>query len=80
MATDETAGGGAGGGVGRTPTVVRAARWILFGLLIASAALTLFGLPELQRAVAAGRWPPLALAAGPALLAAPTCSRRRPGR
>jgi hypothetical protein len=48
---------------------VRSARWILFGILIVSAALTLFGLPELQRAVAAGRWPPLALAAGPALLA-----------
>jgi hypothetical protein len=48
---------------------VRAARWVLFGLLIASAGLTLFGLPELQRAVASGRWPPLALAAGPVLLA-----------
>lgn len=57
------------GGGGRTPASVRAARWVLFALLIASAALTLFGLPELQRAVAAGRWPPLALAAGPALLA-----------
>jgi hypothetical protein len=42
---------------------------VLFVLLISSAALTLFGLPELQRAVAAGRWPPLALAAGPVLLA-----------
>jgi hypothetical protein len=72
MATRETGDGGAAGGssgIGRTPSGVRAARWILFALLIASAALTLFGLPELQRAVAAGRWPPLALAAGPALLA-----------
>jgi hypothetical protein len=48
---------------------VRAARWVLFGLLLVSAALTLFGLPELQRAVAAGRWPPIALAVPPALLA-----------
>jgi hypothetical protein len=47
---------------------VRAARWVLFALLLASAALTLFGLPELQRAVAAGRWPTVALAAAPALL------------
>jgi hypothetical protein len=71
MATRETAGGGAASGasVVRSLAAVRAARWILFGLLIASAALTLFGLPELQRAVAEGRWPPLALAAGPALLA-----------
>jgi hypothetical protein len=47
---------------------VRAARWVLFGLLILSATLTLVGLPELQRAVAAGRWPPAALALPPALL------------
>jgi hypothetical protein len=47
---------------------VRAARWILFALLLASAGLTLFGLPDIQRAVAAGRFPPLALAVGPALL------------
>lgn len=52
----------------RTPRAVKAARWVLFVLLIVSAALTLFGLPELQRAVAAGRWPPIALAAPPALL------------
>jgi hypothetical protein len=52
----------------RTPRSVRVARWVLFGLLIVSAALTLFGLPELQRAVAAGRWPPIALALPPALL------------
>lgn len=53
----------------RTPAVVRAARWVLFGLLLVSAALTLFGLPELQRAVAEGRWPPATLAVPPALLA-----------
>jgi hypothetical protein len=53
----------------RTSRAVRAARWVLFGLLAASAALTLFGLPQIQRAVAAGRWPPAALAAPPALLA-----------
>jgi len=71
MATRQTGGGEAGGEdrIGRGPPAARVARWILFGLLIASAALTLFGLPELQRAVAEGRWPPLALAVGPALLA-----------
>lgn len=53
---------------GRTPRAVVAARWVLFALLIVSAALTLFGIPEMQRAVAAGRWPPIALAAPPALL------------
>jgi hypothetical protein len=56
------------GGRGRTPLAMRVARWVLFGLLIGSAALTLFGLPELQRAVAAGRWPPFMLALPPALL------------
>lgn len=71
MATHETAGGTAGGAsrVGRSPSGVRAARWVLIGLLFASAAITLFGFGELQRAVAEGRWPPLALAVGPALLA-----------
>jgi hypothetical protein len=54
---------------GRTPRAVRAARWVLFGLLIGSAALTLVGLPELRQAVAEGRWPPAALALPPALLA-----------
>ena len=58
-----------GARVGRTPQAVRAARWVLYVLLLVSAALTLFGLPELQRAVAAGRSPPVALAAPPALLA-----------
>ncbi len=49
--------------------LVRRARWVLFALLIASAALTLFVLPELQRAVASGRLPPVALAVPPAVLA-----------
>jgi hypothetical protein len=53
----------------RTPQSVRTARWVLFALLIGTAALTLFGLPELQRAVAEGRWPAAALALPPALLA-----------
>jgi hypothetical protein len=72
MATRDTAGGGAASGdagMARSPSAVRVARWVLFGLLLASAALTVFGLPELQRAVAEGRWPRLALAVGPALLA-----------
>src|SRR6266542_4771479 len=56
-------------GRARTPRGVRAARWVLFGLLLVSAGLTLFRLPELQHAVAAGRWPPIALAVPPALLA-----------
>ena len=53
----------------RTPTTVRALRWILFALLLASAVLTLVGVPELGRAVAAGRWPHAALAVPPATLA-----------
>lgn len=53
----------------RTPRSVRAARWGLFGLLLVSAAVTLFGLPELQRAVAEGRWPSAALAIPATLLA-----------
>lgn len=52
----------------RTPPGVKAARWVLFVLLLVSAGVTLFGLPELQRAVAQGRWPPAALAAPAALL------------
>jgi hypothetical protein len=60
---------GAGNGTrGRTQPAVKVARWVLFALLLLSAALTLFGLPELQRAVAAGRWPSAALALPPALL------------
>lgn len=54
---------------GRTPPMVRMMRWVLFGLLIVSAALSLVGLPELQEAVAAGRTPPVALALPPAFLA-----------
>jgi hypothetical protein len=49
---------------------VRVGRWVLFAVLVCSAALTLFGLPELQRAVSAGRWPSAALAVGPGLLLA----------
>ncbi len=61
--------GQAGEGRGRTPASVRAARWVLFGLLLVTAVLTLVGLPELQREVARGAWPRAALAAPPALLA-----------
>jgi hypothetical protein len=53
----------------RPPRYVRTLRWVLFALLIASAALALVGLPELQRAVAAGRWPRAALAAPAVVLA-----------
>jgi HEAT repeat protein len=56
-------------GAGRTPPSVRVLRWVLFALLLASAALTLVGLPELRRAVASGRWPSAALALPPAFLA-----------
>jgi hypothetical protein len=45
------------------------ARWVLWALLLLSSTLTLFGLPELQREVSAGRWPPATLALPPALLA-----------
>jgi hypothetical protein len=48
---------------------VKAARWVLFALLLTCAVLTLVGLPQIQRAVAAGRWPPITLALPPALLA-----------
>ncbi len=58
---------------GRTPASVRALRWILFALLLSAAALTLLGVPELGRAVAAGRWPRAALALPPATLAAFIC-------
>jgi len=57
------------GGGGKLPPFVRSLRWILFALLLVSAALTLVGLPELQREVAAGRWPRAALALPPSLLA-----------
>lgn len=55
-------------GRGRTPRSVRTARWVLFGLLFLTAALTLVGMPSLQRAVAQGRWPSVALAAPLVLL------------
>jgi hypothetical protein len=64
------ASGAGQGGRGRTPRAVRVARWVLYGVLVCSAALTLFGLPELQRAVSEGRWPPATLAIGPGLLLA----------
>ncbi len=66
---DAATGSGQGQGQERTPPVVRAARWVLYGLLLVTVALTLFGLPELQQEVAAGRWPTAALALPPALLA-----------
>lgn len=50
----------------RGATAIRRA---LFALLLVSAAVTLFGFPELQRAVAQGRWPPITLAIPAALLA-----------
>ncbi len=53
----------------RSPPIVRTLRWVLFAVLAGSAALTLVGLPELQRAVADGRWPRAALALPPAFLA-----------
>jgi hypothetical protein len=43
-------------------------RWILFVLLLLAAALTFVGLPELQRAVASGRWPRAILLGPPAIL------------
>lgn len=54
---------------GRLPGSVRALRWILFALLLLATVLTLVGLPELQREVAAGRFPRAALALPPAFLA-----------
>jgi hypothetical protein len=54
---------------GRTPRSARALRWIVLVLLLLSAVLTLAGLPELQREVAAGRVPRAALAVPPAFLA-----------
>lgn len=42
---------------------------MLFGLLLVSAGVTLFGLPELQRAISEGRWPPATLALPAGLLA-----------
>ncbi len=62
------AAGSAGEG-GRLPRSVRALRWILFALLLLSTVLTLVGLPELRREVAAGSFPRAALALPPAFLA-----------
>jgi hypothetical protein len=53
----------------RLPSAVRALRWILFALLVASAALTLVALPELQDAAASGRWPGAVRWIPPAFLA-----------
>lgn len=61
--------GGAVARVVRTPRSVKAARWVLFALLLICAVLTLVGLPQIQRAVASGRWPPITLALPPGLLA-----------
>lgn len=54
---------------GRAARGMRAGRWVLVGLLITSAVLTLFGLPEMRRAVGEGRWPPATLAVPAVLLA-----------
>jgi hypothetical protein len=48
--------------------LVRAARWVLWALLFVAAISTVAGLPELQEAVAAGRWPRATLAIPPLLL------------
>jgi hypothetical protein len=52
----------------RTPEAVKTARWVLLALLVLSAGVTLFGLPEIRRAVAEGRWPPATLAVPATLL------------
>jgi hypothetical protein len=61
-------GGPAVGRFGRP--FVRWARVPLYLLLLAAAALTLFGTPPLEQAVLEGRAPPVALVAAPGLLAA----------
>lgn len=61
-----TKGAGEGGDARGT---VGVARWVLWALLLVTAAVTLFALPALQRAVAAGRLSRVALAAPPVLLA-----------
>jgi len=53
----------------RSRRVLRVARWVLWALLLVSALSTVAGLPELQEAVAAGRWPRATLAVPPILLA-----------
>lgn len=52
----------------KLPAFVRSLRWAVIALLVLSTALTLVGVPELQREVAAGRWPGAALAIPPAFL------------
>ena len=54
---------------GRAPGFVRLLRPLLYGLLLASAALTLTGVPALEAAVREGRASPLVLVLAPALLA-----------
>lgn len=46
---------------------IRAARILLYGLLAVSAVVTFTGLPTVERAVAEGRQPPLALMVAPAI-------------
>ncbi len=53
---------------GRGPALVRLLRPLLYGLLLASAALTLTGVPALEAAVREGRASPLVLVAAPTLL------------
>ena len=52
------------------PPMLRALRWTLVVLLAAAVGLTLFVVPELRLAVAAGRWPRATLALPPLALAA----------
>lgn len=51
------------------PNSLRVLRPVVVTLLLVSAALTLIGVPELKEAVAAGRWPRVALALPPTFLA-----------
>jgi hypothetical protein len=52
----------------KIPASIRTLRWVVVALLLLSAALTVWGLPELRSAVAAGRWPRAALAIPPTVL------------
>jgi hypothetical protein len=52
------------------PAYVRPARLLLFALLLAASAVTVFGLPALEQAVREGRRSPAVLVVAPALLAA----------
>lgn len=62
--------GESGRGEGRVPAFLRPVRLLLYGLLLAAAAVTLTGVPALEVAVREGRASPLALVVAPALLAA----------